>query len=363
MTTPPETANPSPTVTPPVAEAPKPAAVDTPESRLFAGMSPEFMAQYDDSKGSEGVEASTDAQIPPVVTNAAQTEVPSEDPDPAPADPAPSEVKTPDPELPDPTKAVDPDEIKVAEPAEVKDPADEAPNNIRLNSTEFSDAERLAALMVKQKLAPDMRTALDRISPRTEPSTQVPSLTQEERELQTLDKTIAEKEAQQVKSAEDFDTANVMKISRELTQLEIKKSEVKRNAEVSRAFQGKVDISIAKAIELYPESKDSSTTLGRQVAGYYATLADNDPLRSDPEHPIKVAELCAKAIGLKSSTPVLPSTLKTPAKVVQPPLVKPMPISGSKGTKAPVSVNKAADEDAALAKFMGDKDAHMLAHL
>lgn len=366
MTTPTETAHPSPTVTPTVAEPSKAAAVDTPESRLFAGMSPEFMAQYDDPKSSEGVEASTDETIPDVVTNAAQTKEPETEADLALAK---AELeKTEETE----TKT-DPTEVKEAETTEAKkeeeseeveDPTEEAPNRIRLTSKEFSEAERMAALMVKKGLAPDLRTALDRISPRIEPSTTVPSLTSEERELQSLDKTIADLKTQQAKAADEFDTAKVMKMGDELTDLKIKKSEVTRNAEVSKAFQSKVDSNIAKAIELYPESKDSSTTLGRQVAGYYATLPDHDPLRNDPEHPIKIAELCAKAIGLKSPIPpVLPSTLKTPAKAVQPPLVKPMPMSGSKGTRAPVTVNKEVEEQAALAKFMGSKDAHMLAHL
>jgi len=223
------------------------------------------------------------------------------------------------------------------EPAKADPEADEddVPRNIKLGTKHFSETERLAAQMVKRGLAPDLRTALDRISP---PVTQDPNAPKAESPIEAIDKEIAKVKAERKAATEAYDTDKLVEISDKLVELHVQKIEAKREIEQADASNREFEKSVSRAVAEFPDAALIETPLGAMVYARLANLKPNDPLAYDPDRAFKVAEACAKALNLKGKSALTSAPAAAVKPVVKPPAVKapqpPKPVSGAARTTA-----------------------------
>jgi hypothetical protein len=120
--------------------------------------------------------------------------------------------------------------------------------------------------------------------------------------------------------------------------------EAKESAKAAVSFQSKVDASITRSIQEWPDAQSFEKPLGELVYSRLSRIyADpNHPLNGDPEAPFKVTELVAKELGIagkSASTVAKPTVPATPASKAAssapPPRAKPaVPVPGSARTSA-----------------------------
>jgi hypothetical protein len=188
-------------------------------------------------------------------------------------------------------------------------------------------------------------------------------------EVQTFNSLQAElevKEAERDAALLGYRNEEVVVLNKEIRDLTRKASAAERVAEQAQARTATYAQSVTRAETEFPESKDRSHPLHKAIAGAYATMADDDPLRTDPEGPLKVAQREAadlkvplKPVSKRTTAPAATTPPLVPAIPTGKPPPKVSPVSGSRSTVVPTTTPE-QDLNKALAGILGPQNAEML---
>jgi hypothetical protein len=296
--------------------------------------------------------------VPAVVAPAVEPEIP-----PAEIVPPtePEKAKTDEPASPEPTPPTEPEKDQIR-PRLRKDAfASEQDWKIAQKAADFM---REGMLPAKAEAA--ARDALGIQSEvTTTPTPAVPEVLPEVQTLQSLQTQLEAKEAARDAALLAYQNEDVVVLNKEIRELSRKTVQAERAAEQAESRNTSWQASVSRAQTEFPESNQPGHPLHKAIAGAYATMADDDPLRTDPDGPLKVAarEAAELKVPLKPKSQRTAPAATTPASVPAIPTGKPppkvSPVSGSRSTVVPTTTPE-QDLDKKLAGMLGPQNADML---
>jgi nicotinate-nucleotide--dimethylbenzimidazole phosphoribosyltransferase len=261
-----------------------------------------------------------------------------------------------------------PEEI-AAEAAALKaaEEGEDDPKRIRLHLEKMTPLGRKVALLMRAGMDPDKALVEAKAQlgikdgATSKPATATPTVEQESVKAAETELVTARKELAKANST--FDETVIDKAFERYEAATAKVFEAKESAKAAVSHQSKVDASINRSIQEWPDAQSFEKPLGELVYSRLSRIyADaNHPLNGDPDAPFKVTEMVAKELGIagkSASTAAKPAVPSTPASKAAssapPPRAKPaVPVPGSARSSAKVP-DKAAAGLAKIKELAGD---------
>jgi hypothetical protein len=261
-----------------------------------------------------------------------------------------------------------PEEL-AAEAAALKaaEEGEDDPKRIRLHLEKMTPLGRKVALLMRAGMDPDKALVEAKAQlgikdgATTKTTTAAPTIEQETVKAAETELVAARKEL--AKANATFQDEVIEKAFERYEAATAKVFEAKESAKAAVSHQSKVDASITRSIQEWPDAQSFEKPLGELVYSRLSRIyADpNHPLNGDPEAPFKVTEMVAKELGIagkSASTATKPAVPSTPASKAAssapPPRAKPaVPVPGSARSSAKVP-DKAAAGLAKIKELAGD---------
>jgi hypothetical protein len=261
-----------------------------------------------------------------------------------------------------------PEEI-AAEAAALKaaEEGEDDPKRIRLHLEKMTPLGRKVALLMRAGMDPDKALVEAKAQlgikdgATSKPATATPTVEQESVKAAETELVTARKELAKANST--FDETVIDKAFERYEAATAKVFEAKESAKAAVSHQSKVDASINRSIQEWPDAQSFEKPLGELVYSRLSRIyADaNHPLNGDPDAPFKVTEMVAKELGIagkSASTAAKPAVPSTPASKAAssapPPRAKPaVPVPGSARSSAKVP-DQAAAGLAKIKELAGD---------
>jgi hypothetical protein len=241
------------------------------------------------------------------------------------------------------------------------DDADDGPvvpsdaKKLRLRLPDTDTVGRLAASFMKRNRDLSMEDAVakaknqlgvkpDAAKPSTEseapPASELPAT------IGAVDEAIKALRLERRKALSDVRMEDAADASDKIEDLQRRRFELERHGEreesrAAQSYNAKFAESEAKATDLYPDAAKADSEFGKRMAEIDAEFAElKDPLYSDPEKPLRIAQMVAREMNIaprRKGTPVAPAKPAAAPATTAPQIKKGVVPSGSSRTAAPLT--------------------------